>query len=83
MSDEKILLLVSLFITFVAGFKNFLSVSEPNDLLRKVGYDINASQLVKDFRVLRGLLEEYSLVNKTELLGPSVTQLSMDDYFQK
>ncbi|XP_060570501.1 heparanase-like [Ruditapes philippinarum] len=57
--------------------------NEPNNYGRKFGCKVGARQLVKDFHTLNSLLGEYPQFDDTEVLGPSVTQLSTDDYFQR
>lgn len=48
--------------------------TEPNSFQHVFNYSVNATQLAKDFLILRKILKKYSLYQNTLLVGPDVTR---------
>lgn len=47
---------------------------EPNSFKHVFNYEVNATQLAKDFNKLRRILSKYDMYKKSLLLGPDVTR---------
>ncbi|CAH1283481.1 unnamed protein product [Diabrotica balteata] len=48
--------------------------NEPNSFRHKFNKEVNASQMAKDFKQLRSILNKYNNFNKSLLVGPDVTR---------
>lgn len=51
-----------------------MTLLEPNSFKHVFNYEVNATQLGKDFVQLRNILYKYPLYNESLLVGPDVTR---------
>lgn len=52
----------------------FRCISEPNSFKHVFNYEVNATQLAKDFNQLRRILNKYPMYEDAILVGPDVTR---------